>query len=93
MFQMRDLTQRLDTLINLLDHIRISNQLSGIKEVSEEEFAEVESQILAAEEARTKTQERIDSLVALELRARRWADTQSKLAGVRQKLTDAEKLL
>jgi hypothetical protein len=29
MFQMRDLTQRLDTLINLLDHIRITNQLSG----------------------------------------------------------------
>lgn len=28
-FQMRDLTQRLDTLINLLDHIRITDQLPG----------------------------------------------------------------
>src|SRR5262245_60671182 len=41
----------------------ISNQLSGIKDVTDEEYAEVECQILAAEEARTRTQERIDSLV------------------------------
>lgn len=71
----------------------IGNQLSGVKEVSEEEYAEVQAKIIEAEESRTRTQERIDSLVALELRARRWADTQSKLAGVKVKLADAEKLL
>jgi len=71
----------------------ISHQLSGIREVSEEEYAEVEGQIAAVEEARTQTQTRIDALVALELRAARWSDTQNKIAGVRQKLGDAEKLL
>jgi len=71
----------------------ITNQLSGIKEVSEEEYAEVAARILEVETTRTATQERIDALNALELRARRWTDTQGKLAGVRTKLTDAEKLL
>lgn len=71
----------------------ITNQLSGIKEVTDEEYASVQVTIIEADAARTVTQERIDVLVALELRARRWADTQSKLAGVRLKLADAEKLL
>ncbi len=71
----------------------ITNQLSGITEVSEDEYAEVEGRIVTAEAARTVTQERIDGFNALELRARRWTDTQSKLTGVRNKLADAEKLL
>lgn len=71
----------------------INNQLSGIKEVSEEEYAEIQAKILEAEAARDHTQERIDALIALELRARRWAETQAKLAAVRLKLTDAEKVL
>jgi exonuclease SbcC len=71
----------------------IGNQLSGIKEVGDEEYAEVEARIAAAENARDATQKRIDALNTLELRARRWADTQNKLAGVQQKLADAEKLL
>src|SRR5262249_2356691 len=71
----------------------IGNQLSGIKEVRKEECAEVQGRIREAETARDDTQKRIDTLVALELRARRWADTQSKISGVRQKLTEAEKLL
>ncbi|MCI0703810.1 MAG: SMC family ATPase [Planctomycetia bacterium] len=71
----------------------ISNQLSGVKEVMEEEYAEVEARIITAEEARTQTQERIDVLNALELRARHWTDTQNKLAGVKQKLAESEKLL
>ena len=71
----------------------ILNQLSGVKEVGEEEYAEVETNIATAEESRTHTQARIDALNALELRARRWTDTQQKLAGVRAKLTDAERLL
>jgi DNA repair exonuclease SbcCD ATPase subunit len=71
----------------------IGNQLAGIREVTDAESAEVEGLILAAEDARTQTQARIDGLVALELRARRWSDTQAKLGGVRQKLADAEKLL
>jgi DNA repair exonuclease SbcCD ATPase subunit len=71
----------------------ITNQLAGIKEVSEEEYAEVEARIASTAEARDTTQTRIDALNTLELRARRWADTQGKLAGVRHKLADAEKLL
>ncbi len=71
----------------------IVNQLANMKEVNEDEYAEVESIIATAEEARTNTQARIDNLNSLELRARRWTDTQSKLAGVRLKLADAEKLL
>jgi exonuclease SbcC len=71
----------------------IGNQLSGIKEVSEEEYAEVELRIATVEEARDTTQKRIDALNTLELRARRWADTQNKLAGVKQKLAESEKLL
>jgi DNA repair exonuclease SbcCD ATPase subunit len=71
----------------------ISNQLAGTKEVSAEEYAEVELRILTAEDARDDTQTRIDALNALELRARRWTDTLNKLAGVRLKLADAEKVL
>ncbi|AMV27020.1 Nuclease SbcCD subunit C [Gemmata sp. SH-PL17] len=71
----------------------ITNQLLGVKEVSEEEYAEVERSITTLEEARTTAQVRIDNLNALELRARRWTDTQAKLAGVKLKLADAERLL
>ncbi|HEY1192140.1 MAG TPA: SMC family ATPase [Gemmata sp.] len=71
----------------------ITNQLLGVKEVSADEYAEVENRIAALEEARHTVQARIDALNALELRARRWSDTQSKLHGVRLKLQDAEKLL
>lgn len=71
----------------------ITNQLVGIKDVSAEEYSEVETGIAAAEASRASTQERIDALNALELRARRWTDTQSKLSGVKAKLADAEKLL
>ena len=71
----------------------IMNQLAGVKEVREEEYADVESRITVAEEARTNTQARIDSLIELELRAGRWTDTQQRIGGVRAKLADAEKLL
>ncbi|MBP3955111.1 SMC family ATPase [Gemmata sp. G18] len=71
----------------------ITNQLLGVKDVSPEEYAEVEGHIAVVEEARTNAQTRIDHLNALELRARRWTDTQAKLAGVKLKLADAEKLL
>ncbi|AWM37413.1 Nuclease SbcCD subunit C [Gemmata obscuriglobus] len=71
----------------------LTNQLLGVKEVTNEEYAEVEAQILELDEARLRVQERIDHLNALELRARRWTDTQAKLQGVRAKLQGAEKLL
>ncbi len=71
----------------------ITNQLVNMTEVSEEEYVGVEDRIAVAEEGRTNTQARIDALNALELRARRWTDTQQKLGGVRAKLADAEKLL
>jgi DNA repair exonuclease SbcCD ATPase subunit len=71
----------------------IANQLEGIRDVSEEEYAEAQAQIVSAEAARDTAQERIDTLVALEQRARNWSAIQTKLAGFRAKLTEAEKLL
>ncbi|MFM8274434.1 MAG: AAA family ATPase, partial [Gemmata sp.] len=71
----------------------ITNQLLGVKRVTDEEYAAVELAIVTTEDARTATQARIDALNALELRARHWSDLQGKLAAVRLKLADAEKLL
>src|SRR5581483_715096 len=45
------------------------------------------------EEARQQAQGKIDALMGLEAQARRWADTQARLAAARQKLTQAEALL
>lgn len=71
----------------------ITNQLAGVRDVSEVEYAEAQALIIAGEAARDVAQEHIDTLVALELRARNWTAIQTKLTGFRAKLTDAEKLL
>lgn len=71
----------------------IANQLAGLRDVSEEEYAEAQALIVSGEAARDTAQERIDTLVALELRARNWSAIQTKLAGFRAKLSEAEKLL
>ncbi len=71
----------------------IGNHLSAIRVVTEEEYGAVKIRIAATEEARVEVQKRIDGLNELELRARRWDDAQSKLAAVKQKLAEAQKLL
>src|SRR5262249_26702127 len=71
----------------------IANQLSGIREVTDEELAAANLKIEDAEAARTQVQERIDTLVSLELQARRWDEAQKKLAGARGRLAAAESVL
>lgn len=71
----------------------IANQLSGIREVSDEELAEANNRIEEVLQARTAIQERIESLDWLELQSRRWADAGSKLTATKAKLTNAEGLL
>ena len=71
----------------------VANQLSGVKEVSDEEYAAASANIASAEAARGQTQERIDRLQAQELQSLRWADAQDKLAAARDKLKTAEALL
>src|SRR5262245_54618741 len=71
----------------------IANQLAGLQDVSDDELAAAVAKIEAAEEGRTQTQERIEQLHALELQARRWSESQLKLAATRDKLRHAESLL
>ncbi|MFO0822782.1 MAG: SMC family ATPase [Gemmataceae bacterium] len=71
----------------------ISNQLLGLRDVTEEELATASVRIAEAEAARTLAQERIDSLVSLEIQARGWDAAQKKLAGAREKLASAESVL
>jgi exonuclease SbcC len=71
----------------------IANQLSGLREVPDEELAAAVARIEEAEAARAGAQERIEQLQALELQARNWADRQKTLAATRQKLANAESLL
>ena len=60
---------------------------------ADEELAAAVAKIEEAEAARATAQERIDTLVSLELQARNWADRQKALAAARQKLANAESLL
>ena len=71
----------------------ISNQLTGIREVTEEQLATAAIRIFAAEKERTAAQETIDRLVTLELKARDWDALQKKLGAARAKLTSAEGVL
>jgi DNA repair exonuclease SbcCD ATPase subunit len=71
----------------------IANQLEGTRTVTDEELADAEAAIAAADEARTAAQHRIDTLVSLELQARGWDAAQKKLAAARAKLASAEGVL
>jgi len=71
----------------------VENQLSGIKEVSDDEYAAAAARIGEAELVRTQTQEHIDGLLELELQSLRWVDAQDKLAAARDKRVNAESLL
>src|SRR5581483_10474938 len=71
----------------------IANQLSGIREVTDEELAAANLKIEEAEATRTQAQERIDTLLSLEAQARRWDEAQKKLGAARGKLAAAEGVL
>ena len=64
----------------------IANQLSGIREVTDEELSAAGLRIEEAEKVRAAGAERIDTLVSLETKARDWDAVQKKLAATRAKL-------
>ncbi|QDU22119.1 AAA family ATPase [Urbifossiella limnaea] len=80
----RELKARLESLAGQLEHLRA---------VPDEELAAARDRIALAEEARSAAQERIDSLVTVELQARNWADKTKTLAAARAKLDQSEALL
>ena len=71
----------------------LSNQLSGLRDVTDDELAAAADRIAVAEDARAAAQGEIDRLQAVELQARNWADKQKTLGAARDKLTHAEVLL
>jgi exonuclease SbcC len=71
----------------------ISNQLSGIREVTEEELAAASVRIAQAEDARDEVGRRIDTLVSLELQARGWDAARKKVEATQAKLANAEAVL
>jgi exonuclease SbcC len=71
----------------------ISNQLSGIREVTDEELSEAALRIEQAEQLTATVRERIDTLMSLEAQARRWDGIQKSLASTRAKLGNAESVL
>ncbi len=71
----------------------IANQLSGIREVTDEELSAAAVRIEEAEQISTQVRERIDSLMSLEAQARRWDGIQKNLAATRAKLASAEAVL
>jgi exonuclease SbcC len=80
----RDLKGRLEAL---------SNQLSGVREVTDDELAAAAGRIAEAEAATAAAREQIDTLVALESHARRWDEARRKLDHLRGKLAAHEAVL
>src|SRR5205085_8466386 len=58
----------------------LTHQQAGVPEVGELEYAAAEEAIELAEEGRAAAQETIDALLKLAEDARRWSDTQARLA-------------
>ena len=71
----------------------ISNQLSGLREVTDDESNAAALRIEDVESARGAINHRIDALVSLEVQARDWDASQKKLAGAKEKLAKAESVL
>jgi DNA repair exonuclease SbcCD ATPase subunit len=83
-------TQKLE-LKSKLD--ALSHQSQAVPDVSDMEYAAALNVIDEREETRQQARVKIDALLALEAQARRWSDTQTRLAAARQKLTHVEALL
>jgi exonuclease SbcC len=71
----------------------IANQISGIREVAEEELTEAGKRIEELQRAGKITEERIQFLLAIEFQALRWKDACTRLAASGDKLANAENLL
>ncbi|MBX9628191.1 MAG: SMC family ATPase [Gemmataceae bacterium] len=71
----------------------LSNQLAGLRDVTDDELAAAADRIAVAEDARAAAQGEIDRLTAVEIQARNWADKQKTLTAARDKLTHAQALL
>jgi exonuclease SbcC len=71
----------------------LHNRLAGLPQVTPIETAEVEGRVTAAEEAREQARTAVERLQGLEYQSRAWADLQRRLAGARQRHTEARALL
>jgi exonuclease SbcC len=71
----------------------LTHQQAAIPEVSDLEYAAAVEAIELAGKRRSQTQKTIDTLQKLAEDARRWSDTQARLAASRDKLKQAESLL
>jgi len=80
----RELKARLESLAGQLESIRV---------VPDDELASARARIAVAEAARAAAQDTIDTLSAVELQARNWADKNKTLAAARAKLEQSESLL
>ena len=71
----------------------VANQLSGLRDVTDEELTDASLKIEQAETLRDDLTGKIDRLVSLELEALRWDESRKKLAAARGKLANAEAVL
>ncbi|MBA4062246.1 MAG: hypothetical protein C0501_00805 [Isosphaera sp.] len=71
----------------------VTNQLSGVPEVPDEELTAAAGRVVEAEAAAAAARDRIDTLVSLELQARRWDEARRKLDQLRGKLAASEAVL
>ena len=71
----------------------ITNQLSGLRDVTDEELATAQKRIEDVQQTQTLVQVSIEKLGALELQSRRWVEANSRLAASQAKLANAESLL
>ena len=71
----------------------LSHQTAAVPDVSDLEYATTILQIDEYEESRSAAQLKIDAMALIEVQARRWCDTQTRLAAAKAKLAAAELLL
>jgi len=71
----------------------ITNQLAGLRQVTEEELSGAVRRIEMADEARGAVEKRIEALSNLEALARDWDAAQKRLAATNEKLARAESVL
>src|SRR5206468_6838929 len=71
----------------------LSVQAETVPDISDLEYATTLMRIDECEDARREAQAAVDAISATEAQARRWSDTQARLAGAKQKLVTAEAML
>ncbi len=71
----------------------LKNRLAGLPPVAPEEVTAAEGRIAAAEGARAQARAEVERLHGLEYRAKAWVELQGRLAGARQRLEQAKRLL